>query len=416
MTEPNPWLILPFVLLLTAIAVGPLVAAKHWTRHYPKIALALGAVTLGYYLMVLHNYSRVGHVAHEYFSFIALVGSLFVVSGGIHVNLKRGATPLTNVLFLLIGAIIANVLGTTGAAMLLIRPWIRMNQPRIAAYHIVFFIFIIANIGGCLTPIGDPPLFLGYLSGVPFWWIILNAWPMWLLGVGSLLIVFYAIDRFNFHRHSFVPTGPSAETWGFSGLINLIFLAIILAAVFVNHPTGLRELLMLAAAAGSYFLTAQKIHTANDFNFHPLQEVAILFLGIFATMMPALDWLNAHAQDLLGPHPAAGTFYWGAGALSSLLDNAPTYLGFLSALFGISGTGDIAEILQQHPLNLLALSIGAVFFGAATYIGNGPNFMVKAVAEQNHVRVPGFLGFLLKFALPILVPVLVIIWLLFFRR
>jgi len=408
-------MILPFVLLLAAIALGPLVARKLWGRHYPKISLLLGAVTLGYYLFVLHDYSHVGHVAHEYLSFIALVGSLFVVSGGIHIRVKSGASPGLNVLFLFAGAVIANFLGTTGAAMLMIRPWLRMNQPRIAAYHVVFFIFIVANIGGCLTPIGDPPLFLGYLSGVPFWWVIQNAWPIWLVGVGLLLAIFYGIDRLNYHRNP-VPQASAAsiDGWGFAGGINLIFLAVILGAVFVDKPTGVREALMLGAGIGSYFSTARKIHAANDFNFHPIQEVAILFIGIFATMMPALDWLNANARELLGQNPSAGTFFWGTGVLSSLLDNAPTYLGFLSALFGTSGTSHIDELLAQHSRNILAISIGAVFFGAATYIGNGPNFMVKAVADQNQVPAVGFLGFIFKYTLPSLLPVLLIIWLIFF--
>jgi Na+/H+ antiporter NhaD/arsenite permease-like protein len=410
-------MILPFALLLAAIALGPLVAHHLWDRQYPKISLALGALTLGYYLFVLHNYSHVGQAAHEYASFIALVGSLFVVSGGVHVRVKSGASPAVNVLFLLAGAVLANVLGTTGAAMLMIRPWIRMNQHRIAAYHVVFFIFIVANVGGCLTPIGDPPLFLGYLSGVPFWWVIQNAWPMWLIGVGLLLAVFYVMDVLNSRRHPAptVSAGPP-EAWGFSGAINLLFLAVILGAVFVDKPAGLRESLMFAAGIASYFLTDRKIHAANDFNFRPIQEVAILFIGIFATMMPALDWLNTNARELLGQHPSAGIFFWGTGLLSSVLDNAPTYLGFLSALFGVSGTDHMDELLRQHSLNVLAISIGAVFFGAATYIGNGPNFMVKAVADQNRVPTASFLGFLFRYALPILLPVLLIIWLVFFNK
>jgi Na+/H+ antiporter NhaD/arsenite permease-like protein len=177
----------------------------------------------------------------------------------------------------------------------------------------------------------------------------------------------------------------------------------------------LREGLMLAAGLGSYFLTPRKIHTANDFNFHPIQEVAILFIGIFLTMMPALDWLNTHAKDLLGQNPAPGMFFWGTGILSAFLDNAPTYLGFLSALFGISGTDHMDGLLAQHALSVLAISIGAVFFGAATYIGNGPNFMVKAVADQNRVPTPGFLAFLFQFTLPILLPVLLMVWLIFFH-
>ncbi len=417
MAAPNPWMILPFALLLGAMAFAPLRAPQWWLRHYAKVALALGAVTLGYYLFVLRDAPRVLHTGHDYLSFIALVGSLFVVSGGIHIGVKGEATPLANVVFLLAGAIVANVLGTTGAAMLLIRPWIRMNRYRVTAHHIVFFIFIVANAGGCLTPIGDPPLFLGYLQGVPFWWIAEHCWPMWATGVGILLAIFYVVDRINFLRapRAVREHETAHETWRFDGLPNLFFLAVILGAVFVAHPVFLREALMLAAAVGSWLTTSKSVHAANDFNFHPVREVAILFAGIFATMMPALDWLNLNARSLLGDQPSPGIFFWGTGLLSSALDNAPTYLGFLNALFGVTGAKDITELLHQNPAGLLAISVGAVFFGAATYIGNGPNFMVKAIADQQQIRVPAFLEFIFKFTLPFLLPALLAVWLLFFR-
>jgi len=417
MAAPNPWMVLPFVLLLGAMAFAPLRAPQWWLRHYARVALGLGAVTLGYYLLVSRDLPRVLHTGHDYASFIALIGSLFVVSGGIHISVKGEATPRANVIFLFVGAVIANVLGTTGAAMLLIRPWIRMNRYRVTAHHIVFFIFIVANAGGCLTPIGDPPLFLGYLQGVPFWWIAKNCWPMWATGVGILLAVFYVVDRINFLRapRAVREQETAHETWRFEGLPNLFFLAVILGAVFVHRPIFLREALMVAAAAGSWFTTSESVHAANDFNFHPVREVAILFAGIFATMMPALDWLNLNAGSLLGPRPSPGIFFWGTGILSSALDNAPTYLGFLNALFGVSGAKGITELLHQHPASLLAISIGAVFFGAATYIGNGPNFMVKAIADQRKIRVPTFLEFVIKFTLPFLLPALLAVWLLFFR-
>src|SRR5882672_5448761 len=193
-------MILPFGLLLATIALAPLFAASWWGKHYPKVAIGLGVITLGYYCFGLHAYPRVLHVAQEYVSFIALIGSLFVVSGGIHINVKGEATPRTNVLFLLFGAIIANVLGTTGASMLLIRPWLRMNKYRLTGHHVLFFIFIVSNVGGSLTPVGDPPLFLGYLKGVPFWWVACNCWPMWLTGVGILLAMFFVVDTVNFRR------------------------------------------------------------------------------------------------------------------------------------------------------------------------------------------------------------------------
>jgi Na+/H+ antiporter NhaD/arsenite permease-like protein len=411
------WIMLPFALLLGAMAVTPVFAPRWWLRHYAKVALGLGAITTGYYLFVLHDTHSLWEAAHEYVSFIALVGSLFVVSGGIHIGVKGESTPLANVLFLLTGAVIANVLGTTGAAMLLIRPWIRMNKYRVTAHHIVFFIFLVANAGGCLTPIGDPPLFLGFLQGVPFWWVAENCWPMWLLGVGLLLAVFYFVDRKNFRRAP-LPVREretARETWKIEGLPNLFFLAVILGAVFVEKPLFLREGLMLAAAAGSYFTTKKSVHAANQFDFHPVQEVAVLFAGIFTTMMPALRWLDQSSQSLLGQHPSPGIFYWGTGVLSSTLDNAPTYLGFLSALRGTAAAEDIHSLLVTHTHHLLAISIASVFFGAATYIGNGPNFMVKAIAEQNHVRVPSFMEYVLKFSLPFLLPVLAVLWLVFFR-
>ena len=411
------WMMLPFALLLGAMAVAPIFAPHWWRRHYAKVALGLGAITAGYYFFALHDTRSLGAAAHEYVSFIALVGSLFVVSGGIHLDVKGEATPQKNVVFLFIGAIITNLLGTTGAAMLLIRPWIRMNKHRLAAHHIVFFIFLVANVGGCLTPIGDPPLFLGFLQGIPFWWIAENCWPMWAVGVGALLVIFYFLDRKEFLRalRTVRETETAHETWKIEGLPNLFFLAVVVGAIFIEKPLFLREGLMLAAAVGSYFTTKKTVHAANQFNFHPLREVAVLFVGIFATMMPALAWLNHNAAALLGQNPAPETFYWGTGVLSSALDNAPTYLGFLSAMHGVTGTEDIRSLLASHAPHLLAISIAAVFFGAATYIGNGPNFMVKAIAEQNGVRMPSFTKFILKFSLPFLLPVLAIVWLLFFR-
>jgi Na+/H+ antiporter NhaD/arsenite permease-like protein len=449
-----------------------LLFADWWHRHYPKVAYALGAVTLVYYLFGLQAYARVWHMAVEYFSFIALIGSLFVVSGGIHINVKGEATPLVNVVFLLVGAVIANLLGTTGASMLLIRPWLRMNKYRITAHHVVFFIFIVSNIGGCLTPIGDPPLFLGYLKGIPFWWVAEHCWPMWATGIGIMLAIFYVIDYRNYLRAPKAVRSKLAEphdVWRFEGLANVFFLGVILGSVFIEHPRFLREALMGGAAAGSYFTTRRPVHEANHFNFRPLQEVAVLFIGIFATMMPALDWLEGNAGTTMR-NPTPGLFYWGSGMLSSVLDNAPTYLSFLSASLGLFADEDIikqvehlvqthgadwagitgphAEQIRQtflalqkyHPSELtggtvsvddikiafllgngqlnqyiLAVSIGAVFFGANTYIGNGPNFMVKSIADHQKVHTPTFVGYVFQYALPYMLPMLLIVWWLFFR-
>jgi len=240
---------------------------------------------------------------------------------------------------------------------------------------------------------------------------------MWALGIGLLLTIFYFLDRKQSHHapRTVGETHPVAGAWQITGLANLFFLAVILAAVFVEKPPLLREGLMLAAATGSYFTTKKSVHAANQFNFHPMQEVAILFAGLFTTMIPALDWLDHSSQALLGHQPSPTIFYWGTGILSSALDNAPTYLGFLTALHSTAGTEHIPQLVVTHAHHILAISIASVFFGAATYIGNGPNFMVKAIAEQNNVRVPSFVEFVLKFSLPCLLPVLTLIWLLFFR-
>jgi Na+/H+ antiporter NhaD/arsenite permease-like protein len=396
----------------------PFLGPHWWERHYPKVAVGLGAITVGYYLLVLRNGERLVGVAHEYVSFIALIGSLFVVAGGIHIRVKGEATPTSNCVYLLFGAALSNVIGTTGASMLLIRPWIRMNKYRITAFHIVFFIFIVSNVGGCLTPIGDPPLFLGYLKGVPFWWTLENLRLEWTFAVLGLIAVFYVFDVRNFRRApGEVRTRETREeTWRFDGVKNVFFLAVILVAVFVVHPIGVREGLMLAAAAGSYLTTPKPVHELNAFTFAPIKEVAFLFLGIFATMVPALDYLQLHASTLGIETPQQ--FYWFTGLLSGVLDNAPTYLTFLAASFGVTGLQleqptDVARFAAEHGHHLVAISLGAVFFGAMTYIGNGPNFMVRSIALHAKVRVPSFFGYLVKFSIPILIPFFFLISILF---
>ena len=413
--HPPLWMSLPFVALLAAIALAPLFFADWWGKHYPKVCAALAVIVVVYYVFALQASAHVLHTATEYFSFIALIGSLFIVSGGIHINIKGEATPFTNLVFLAIGALVANVLGTTGASMLLIRPWIRMNKYRVTAHHIVFFIFIISNVGGCLTPVGDPPLFLGYLAGVDFWWVAKHGWFIWLTALAILLGMFYFVDARNYRRapKQLREEMTHHDVWRFDGLANLLFLAVILGAVFVNHPPFLREALMIGAALGSYFTTQKQVHESNHFTLHPIKEVAILFIGIFATMMPTLDWLASNAGKLGSPTP--GFFFFGSGALSSVLDNAPTYLSFFSALVGATGTHDVPALLQQHPAAILAVSTGAVFFGANTYIGNGPNFMVKAIADHQKVHTPTFVGYIVKFTLPFMLPMLIAIWLIFFR-
>ncbi len=416
---PNPLWILPFLALLTAIALMPLLAQRWWQRYYFLLPFPLGAAVVGYYYWGLDNLPRMALSGMEYMSFICLIGSLFVVAGGIHITFKGEAIPRQNTLLLALGAVVSNVLGTTGASMLLVRPFIRMNKWRFSPYHIVFFIFIVSNGGGALTPIGDPPLFLGYLKGVPFFWVFSHLWLKWLVGVGALLAIFYLVDRHNYLKAS-VAARAEAERHDVTrveGLSNLFFLAIILGAVFVQEPPFLREAIMLAAALGSYMTTPKTLHGRNAFTFHPIVEVAVLFAGIFATMVPALDWLEANASRIGLTSP--GAFFWSCGGLSSVLDNAPTYLNFLTAAMGtfhlsLEDPSHMRIFITEHAHFLEAISLSAVFFGAATYIGNGPNFMVKSIAEHAGVKVPSFIGYIFRFSLPILVPILILLWLLFF--
>src|SRR5579884_2891809 len=469
MITVNPLLMLPFGLLLALLALAPLFFSDWWGRHYPKVTLGLAIVVVFYYIAGLHAPGHVAGVAHEYFSFIALIGSLFVVSGGIHINVQGEATPFSNVIFLFIGALAANVLGTTGASMLLIRPWLRSNKYRVTGHHVVFFIFIVSNVGGCLTPVGDPPLFLGYLMGVPFSWVTAHCFPMWATGVAILLAMFYVVDRQNYVRapRAVRVEQTGHEHWRFEGLANIGFLGLVLGAVVINQPPFLRESLMIAAAVGSYYTTRKHVHEANQFSLNPIKEVAILFIGIFATMMPALDWLQGNAGRLREATP--GMFYFGSGVLSSVLDNAPTYLCFLKAAIGrfvqpeivtevarlvhnhgadlakLSGAqaeeikATFATLQQFHPADvandrvstdeiqvayllanlklniyIIAVSVGAVFFGANTYIGNGPNFMVKAIADHQKVHTPSFPAYIYRYTLPYMIPMLLIVWLLYF--
>jgi Na+/H+ antiporter NhaD/arsenite permease-like protein len=295
MLHPNGWAALPFVLLLSLIALGPLFFSAWWSRNYSKVACGLALLTAAYYCFGLKAAARVAEVLRDYISFLSLIGALFVVAGGIRITVRGEATPFENIRFLFCGALAANVLGTTGASMLLIRSWLRMNKYRVSAHHVVFFIFLVSNVGGCLTPVGDPPLYLGLLKGVPFWWVLRNCWPMWVAGVATLLAFFYVIDSRNYLKAPKEIREKHAEPrdhFRLEGAANFLFLAAIVAAAFMQRPPFLREVVMLGAAAASWFTTPPQIHKNNELSFNPLKEVAILFIGIFATMMPALDWLR----------------------------------------------------------------------------------------------------------------------------
>ncbi|RPH93070.1 sodium:proton antiporter [candidate division KSB1 bacterium] len=409
---------LPFVLILLSIATFPLIAPDWWSKKYPLVVLPLGALSAIYYIFFFGHAERMISTGHEYLAFIVLIGSLFVVSGGIHIRLFGVFTPAQNVLLLAIGAVLANLVGTTGASMILIRPFLRGNQWRFAPFHVVFFIFIVSNCGGALTPVGDPPLFLGYLKGVPFFWVIQELWYKWLIAIVLLLVMFYVLDTRHFRKQS-APEQEFARMrdWvNIDGQINFVFLGLILGAVLLGaylpeDQVWIREVIMLAAAAGSYFATPKKIHASNNFNFHPIQEVAILFAGIFAAMVPTLDWLAVNASQIGLTSP--GGFYWATGITSSMLDNAPSYLNFLAAAMGLEGFSvddktHILDWIATHSHMLRSISIAAVFFGAATYIGNGPNFMVKSICDHAGVKTPTFIEYIYKYTLPFLLPVLII--------
>ncbi len=425
---PHAFMVVPFIILLLMIATGPLFYKHFWEHHYPKVSVVLGAIVVAYYIFYLHNYHSLTHTLAEYISFIALLSSLFVASGGILIRVDKKSSPIVNVTFLLIGAIISNVIGTTGASMLLIRPYIKMNRDRLQPYHIIFFIFVVSNVGGALTPIGDPPLFLGFLSGVPFFWVIQNVWHIWIPAIILILAVFYLFDTLNKKDVDLVEYSGKIE---FKGLKNLVYLLIIIVSVFIDPlvipgvpslaplPFGIREIIMFAVVFISYKRSDTEILKANEFDFEPIKEVAYLFIGIFATMVPALE-LIAHEANVLGDKLSQGVFYWATGTLSAVLDNTPTYMNFLSAAMGKYGLNvtikqEVLHFVRVDDVYLVAISVASVFFGAITYIGNGPNFMVKSISERAGIEMPPFFTYVIKYSLPILVPIYGIIWFIFFR-
>jgi Na+/H+ antiporter NhaD/arsenite permease-like protein len=403
--------IAPFVAMLLSIAVLPLAAPRFWESNPRKLAVAalLGLPVL--FLYARHAPAALGHTAHDYASFIVLLGSLFVVSGGILVTGDIEATPRVNTAFLAAGSVLASVIGTTGASMLLIRPLLSTNhERRHVAHTVVFFIFIVSNTGGCLTPLGDPPLFLGYLRGVPFTWT-LRLLPHWLFVNGLLFAVYYLWDR---RVHAREPVRAVAldraaiRPIRVSGLGNAFLLAGLVASV-AAVPSPYREVVMVAVAAASLATTARAIHEGNRFTFHAIAEVAALFAGIFLTMLPALDILHARGASLGLTTPRQ--FFWATGLLSSFLDNAPTYLTLLAVAQSLRLPPEVVGVTHEV---LAAISAGAVFMGANTYIGNGPNFMVRAIAEERGVRMPSFGGYML-YSGAVLIPCFVLVTLVFFR-
>lgn len=425
------WMAIPFAIMLLTIAIAPLVAEHFWEKNRNKLIFTavISVVTVA----LLSSFGLGGAIMHnllfDYIPFIMLLLALFVVTGGIRISGDITATPLVNTFILGAGFAMASVMGTTGAAMLLIRPLLQINQQRVYRVHtVLFFIALVANCGGLLTPLGDPPLFLLYLRGASFAWFS-TMFPQWLT-VGALLLALYmVIDRYYYAKEpaeAKLRDLTEQEPLKIQGMRNFLYLGMIIAAVlFLNqnyipamgeehaplYIKFLREIALAVIIILSWLTTRKQIRTDNHFTWEPISEVAILFVGIFITMTPAMLYLAANAELLGITEP--WQFYYSTGALSSFLDNAPTAVAFHTL-----ADGQYAAVLPDYVANipailLQAISLGAVFFGAMTYIGNGPNFMVKAIAEQEGIKMPSFFGYILKFTLVVLLPVYVIVQLIF---
>lgn len=432
-TAPPSWLVIPFVSLLLMIAAGPLFFSKTWHHYYKHIAVGIGVAVAGYYMLVMQQPLLVGETVAEYISFISLLLALFVASGGIYIFCDVESKAWVNIGFLLLGAVLTNFIGTTGASVLLIRPFMRINRYRLQSYHIVFFIFFVSNLGGLLTPIGDPPLFMGFLKGVPFFWTLQNLFIEWCLAMVLLSAVFYFFEKRNTKLDDVDNSKRYTNHIIIEGKRNLIWLLLIICTVFLDPNTiegfpamvvdgkkisFIREILQLGIAFCCYRFASKKALLSNDFSFEPIKEVAFLFAGIFLSMIPALQLLSGLGAE--GFTFSESFMYWGSGLFSAVLDNAPTYVNFFTLTlstfgFDAQNINDVkAFLVSEHVHYLMAVSTGSVFFGAITYIGNGPNFMVKAIAEQSGVKMPGFFEYIYKYSLPILLPILTIIWLVFY--
>jgi Na+/H+ antiporter NhaD/arsenite permease-like protein len=402
--------VLPFLAMLLSIAVCPLWIPRWWEENRNKFLLScvLGVPVLVLYLA--RQPSALIQMGEEYLSFIILLAGLYVISGGIMLKGDLVATPVTNTAFLALGSVLASFIGTTGASMLLIRPMLKTNSERARVKHtVVFFIFLVSNVGGLLTPLGDPPLFLGYLQGVPFFWTF-RLWGHWLLMVGLLLAIYFVWDTTQYVRESIAAIKldrtlrqPLKVAGGVNGLW---LVGVVLAVAFLHEPW--RELVIIALAVVSLRLTPRQIREANGFTTYPIVEVAVLFFGIFLTMIPALELLRLRGSELGVREP--WQFFWAAGALSSFLDNAPTYLTFLALGQGLGLSNEVVGV--PHAV-LTGISVGAVWMGANTYIGNAPNFMVKSIAEEAGVKMPSFFGYML-YSGSILIPLFVVLTAVFF--
>lgn len=435
---------IPFIGILLSIALFPLFAPDFWHHHFGKVS-AFWAVVIAVPLLVTHKGAALHSFLHiiiaDYIPFIILLWGLFTISGGILLKGTLRGTPVVNTIMIAIGTILASWMGTTGAAMLLIRPFLRANNYRKnRAFMVVFFIFLVANIGGALTPVGDPPLFLGFLHGVPFFWTF-HILPHMVFAALILLAIYFALDTF-FYRREGVTMGideEEKEPLKLVGSYNFIFLAGVVGSVIVSglvdwgevRTLGItrsvqewvRDCFIIAMGILSLIVTPTTIREDNEFTWFPIKEVAYLFAGIFVTMTPCLLLLLAGTKGALGFIIGAVKepfhYFWITGILSSFLDNAPTYLTFFSSALGkfYAGTPEpvaVSRLIAENPIYLMAISAGAVFFGANTYIGNAPNFMVRSIAEEAGTPMPSFFGYMLKYSIVFLMPTFVLVTLIFF--
>jgi Na+/H+ antiporter NhaD/arsenite permease-like protein len=432
------WLVLPFAGLLLSIAILPL-TAEHWfekNRNRAIVAAIFGVPVVLYVIVRFgsEGLSEVLLTGEEYISFIVLLTALFTISGGIYLTGNLLGTPLTNVGFLVVGAVLANFIGTTGAAMVLIRPLLRANSERHHARHVViFFIFVVANIGGLLTPLGDPPLFLGFLRGIDFFWTM-RLLPQWATTVGLTVAVFAVVDYRAYRKEAAKTIREDLADYvpmRIAGKVNILFLGGVIVAVLLSKPLAhlgesihfpfLREVIMVAMVFLSLRVGPSGPRKANHFSWAPIQEVAIIFAGIFAAMIPALAILKARGGELGLTEP--WHFLWSTGVLSSFLDNAPTYLTFTSTAQGYLGINEMSGLMGSAVIDsvgwapaafLAAVSCGAVFMGANSYIGNAPNFMVKSIAENSGLKMPSFFGYM-AYSAAVLLPIFLLVTLVFFR-
>ncbi|MBQ4533549.1 MAG: sodium:proton antiporter [Alistipes sp.] len=432
MPQVELWALIPFAIMLLSIAVMPLIAGKWWENNLHKLYVALAlSVPTGYYLIANGMGENLQHqILKDYLPFIILLGALFIVTGGIRINGDIQARPRNNTFIMAIGYLLASFIGTTGAAMLLIRPLLEFNKQREYKVHtVVVFIALVANCGGILTPLGDPPLFLLYLRGAEFSWFM-NMLPEWLTVGAIILTGYYFVDRYIYYHKEHIANVMAdfreKTPLYIKGRINIIYLiCIILTVAYVNpshlpqmgaedaplRESAMREIILIIIALFSILTTRRGLREANQFSWEPLIEVAVVFIGIFVTMTPALIYLNAHATSLGLQTP--DQFFYGAGFLSAFLDNSPTAVAFHTVAQGIPHATDAVMVAGVPQEILRAISLGAVFFGAMTYIGNGPNFMVKSIAEHNGVRMPSFFGYMFRFSLIIMLPVYIIVQLIF---